>query len=121
MTDHMQIEDTREFANYEYTLEDRGASPGARVNPTMWGWSGRGRFAGGCRESRPDWMVARDMANDMFPADPDREQENEEIRNRNASVDLDQADEYDCSKIGILSDAQWVHLCNALGIDPSNL
>lgn len=118
MTDHMQIEDTSEFAVYESTIDDRrGASPGAAG--ALWSWSGRGRFAGGCRESRPDWMIARDMANDMFGAVCDREIELESIRNRSAAVDLDMADEWNSSKIGILSDEQWAHMCAALNTDPS--
>lgn len=146
MTDHIQIEDTSEFAVYESTIDDRrGASPGAPG--ALWSWSGRGRFAGGCRESRPDWMIARDMANDMFGAVCDREIELESNRNRSAAVDLDAADailfaeadewvrranancariandystdEWNSSKIGILSDEQWAHMCAALNTDPS--
>jgi hypothetical protein len=133
MTDHMQIEDTPEFANYENSLDDRGASP---PEPSIWSWGGRGGFAGGLPATGwgPDRVLPAAPASFAPENDSDYEAALEAAANQSRSVDVDRADEIlssarvpsdsefddlDGSKIPLLSEAQWAHVCAELGIDPS--
>lgn len=135
MTDHMQIEDTPEFAAYEASLPDSGASP---PEPSVWSWGGRGGFAGGFPKDRgPDPAPATAAPAIIWPDDHDEfgdsERAAEARRNQDRPVDLDGADnrenccyavpaEYDDaweSKTPLLSEAQWALVCAQLGIDPS--
>jgi len=108
--DDIQIEDTQEFANYEAECEWRQERE-ERTNDddgtgSLWSWSGRGGFAGGYPETRGPDPHPAPAANSLCTAETE-------------FYNMPEGDDSWDSKIPLLSDAQWAHLCDSLGIDPS--